>query len=145
VRHPDNWKAYGERQSFTLAPDGGIVKNGNEEALAYGAIMAVYQPDAGSGSRSGLKDATNQLIQQMQSSNAGMRLSKDQGQIRVGGQTALSEILTNNSPAGERETDWLVTILRPEGLVYFVFVAPESEFGDYQRTFKQILDSVNFR
>jgi beta-barrel assembly-enhancing protease len=145
VRHPDNWKAYGERQAFTLAPDGGIVKNGNEEALAYGAIMAVHQLDAGSGSRSGLKDATNQLIQQMQSSNPGMRLSKDQGQIRVGGQAALSEILTNNSPAGERETDWLVTILRPEGLVYFVFVAPESEFGDYQRTFKQILDSVSFR
>jgi beta-barrel assembly-enhancing protease len=145
VRHPDNWKAYGERQAFTLAPDGGIVKNGNEEALAYGAIMAVHQPDAGSGSRLGLKDATNQLIQQMQNSNPGMRISSDQGQIRVGGQTALSKILTNNSPVGGRETDWIVTILRPEGLVYFVFVAPESEFGDYQRTFKQILDSVSFR
>lgn len=145
VRHPDNWRAFGERQAFTLAPDGGIVKIGNDEALAYGAIMAVHQPDSGSGSRLGLKEATSQLIQQMQSSNPGMRISRDQGQIRVGGQAALSKIFTNNSPVGGRETDWLVTVLRPEGLVYFVFVAPESEFGEYQRTFKQILDSVRFR
>jgi Zn-dependent protease with chaperone function len=145
VRHPDNWRAYGERQAFTLAPDGGIVQTGNVESLAYGAIMSVHPLDDGSGSRPNLKTATDQLIRQMQSSNPAMRLSKDQGQIRVDGQTALSTLLSNNSPVGGRETDWLVTVLRPEGLVYFIFVAPESEFRDYQRTFKQIIDSVTFK
>jgi len=51
----------------------------------------------------------------------------------------------NNSPLSGREMDWMVTVLRPEGLVYFIFVAPEQEFGDYQRAFEEILDSVRFK
>jgi hypothetical protein len=91
-----------------------------------------------------LKEATDQLVESIRSSNASMSVSKDQGRIRVGGKSALSKILTNDSPLGGRETDWLVTVLRPEGLVYFVFVAPEQEFADYQRAFQQILNSVRF-
>ncbi len=145
VSHPDNWQAYGEEQAFTLAPEGGIVQSGNAEALAYGAIMDVYKLNAGSSSGANLKNATDELIRELQSSNSAMHMSKDQGQVRVGGQTGLSRIFTNNSPVGGRETDWLVTVLRPEGLVYFIFVAPEKDFGDYQRTFQQILSSVRFR
>jgi len=37
-----------------------------------------------------------------------------------------------------------VTTLRPEGLVYFVFVAPEGEFSQYQRAFQDMLGSVRF-
>ncbi len=145
VRHPENWKAYGEYQAFTLAPDGGIVQTGNGEALAYGAIMSVYKIDTGSGARANLRDATDELIRQLQNSNSAMRQARDQGQIRVGGQTAISRIFSNDSPVGGRETDWLVTVLRPEGLVYFIFVAPEAESGDYQRAFQQILNSVSFK
>lgn len=143
VRHPENWKAYGEDQAFTLAPDGGIVQVGQNEALAYGTIMSVHSLNSG-GSPS-LRDATNQLIQEMQSSNSAMRLSKDLGQIKVGGQNALSRVFVNDSPVGGRETDWFVSVLRPEGLVYFVFVAPENEFSDYQPTFRKILNSVVFK
>jgi len=143
VRHPDNWEAFGESRAFTLAPRGGIVESGNAEALAYGAIMSVYQPS--SGSRPGLKEASDQLVRELQSSNSAMRLSNDRGQIRVDGQPALSRIFINNSPLSGREMDWMVTVLRPEGLVYFIFVAPEQEFGDYQRAFEEILDSVRFK
>jgi hypothetical protein len=73
-----------------------------------------------------------------------MRVAKDQGKTRVGGKAALSKILTNDSSVGGRETDWLVRALRPEGLVYFVFVAPEQEFSDCQRAFQQILNSISF-
>jgi hypothetical protein len=74
-----------------------------------------------------------------------MRKYKDNGTIRVGGQSALSILFTNDSPLGGREGDWLITVLRPEGLVYFIFVAPEQEFDNYQRAFEQILGSVRFR
>jgi beta-barrel assembly-enhancing protease len=141
LRHPDNWQAYGEKNAFTLAPEGGIVQAGNSEALAYGAIMAVYKPDYGLD----LKSATDQLIRELQRSNSGMRLSRDQGQIRMGGQTAISKIYSNDSAVGGREVNWLVTALRPEGLVYFIFVSPEEEFGVYQSSFQQILSSVSFR
>jgi beta-barrel assembly-enhancing protease len=144
VRHPDNWIAHGGDQAFTLAPQGGIVRNGSAETLAYGAIMAVFTPNASGRSSVGLKDATDQLIRDLQVSNSGMRVSREQGQIRVGGQTALSRVLTNDSPLGGRETNWLVTVLRPEGLVYFIFVVPEQDFADYQSTFQQILNSTRF-
>jgi len=143
VRHPDNWESFGESQGFTLAPRGGIVELGDSEALAYGAIMSVYPLD--SGSRAGLRQATDELVRELQSLNTSMRLSRDQGQIRVGGQSALSRLFNNDSPIGGREVNWIVTSLRPEGLVYFIFVAPEQEFGEYQRAFQQILDSVYYK
>ena len=144
LRHPDNWKVYQIDQNLTLAPDGGIVSNDNSSDLAYGAIMKVFAPDDGNRSSRSLQDATNQLIESLRTSNAAMRISKDLGKIRVGGKSALSKILTNDSPLGGRETDWLVTVLRPEGLVYFIFAAPEQEFADYQSAFQQILNSVRF-
>jgi Zn-dependent protease with chaperone function len=144
LRHPDNWNEYQKDQNLTLAPDGGIVSSGNSSALAYGVIMEVFTPSGGNRSNVSLKEATNQLIENMRRSDVNMRISKDQGKIRVGGKSALSQILTNDSPLGGLETDWLVTVLRPEGLLYFVFAAPEQEFADYQSAFQQILNSVRF-
>jgi len=141
LRQPDNWKAYGNDQDFTLAPDGGIISDGNNSALAYGATMAVFAP---AGNNVGLREATNQLIKGLQNLNSNMRITKDQGQIRIGGKTALWITLSNDSPLGGRETNWLVTVLQPEGLAYFVFVAPEKDFANYQDAFRQILNSVNF-
>jgi beta-barrel assembly-enhancing protease len=141
LSYPENWREYESDQSLTLAPEGG----GNASGLAYGITMSLFNPPNGSFSGVGLKDATDQLIRSLQNSNASMRVTKDQGSIRVDGKTALSKLLTNNSPAGGSERDWLVTILVPEGLIYFVFVAPETDFPDYQRTFQQVLSSVKLR
>ncbi len=144
VSHPDNWKAYVEQQAFTLAPEGGIVDFGGTDALAYGAMMAVFTPRAAGRSGANLADATNQLIQSLNNANPAMRPAKDNGQIRVGGHAARSILFTNDSPLGGRETDWLITVLRPEGLVYFVFVAPEQEFDNYRQVFERILTSITF-
>jgi hypothetical protein len=38
-----------------------------------------------------------------------------------------------------------VTVLRPNGLVYFVCVAPEREFGTFNAAFDAMLDSVRFK
>jgi hypothetical protein len=145
VQHPDNWNVYGENHAFTLAPDGGLVQTRDGEALAYGAIMSVYGVEASNRRRGNLKNVTDRLIDELQKSNSAMRISRDQGQIRIGGQPAISKIFINDSPVGGSEVDWLVTVLRPEGLVYFIFVVPENEFGDYQLPFQQILNSVTFK
>jgi beta-barrel assembly-enhancing protease len=144
LRYPDNWKSHGGENDFSLAPEGGIIGDENDQAMAYGAMMAVYAPRSGNRSRSDLKQATDQLIEGLQNSNPKMRITKGQEQIRFGNQTALSTIFKNDSPLGGSEIDWLVTVLRPEGLAYFVFVAPERDFDDYQQAFEQILDSVTF-
>ena len=45
---------------------------------------------------------------------------------------------------GEQELDALVTIARPKGLFYVIFIAPESEFDHIQGTFEEVLRSIRF-
>jgi len=63
-----------------------------------------------------------------------MRIIRSPESVRVDGERALSTDLSNESPLGGRETDWLVTVPRPEGLLFFVFVAPDGDFQSYNHT-----------
>ncbi len=143
LRHPDNWRAYGQGSAVTLAPDGGIVSN----SLAYGMMIATYEPhDDDRDGKVTLTQATDELVAEMRQSNPQMRIARSHERIRVGGQPALVTELSNQSPAGGRETDMLVTVAAPDGsFYYFVGVAPQSEYGDYDRAFQEIIDSVRFR
>lgn len=65
--------------------------------------------------------------------------------IWIGRERGLSTLLTNDSPlANTRERNWLVTVLRPEGLLFFVAVAPEGEFQNYNGAFETMLQSTQF-
>jgi hypothetical protein len=46
----------------------------------------------------------------------------------------------------QKERDWLVTVPRSDGsLVYFVFVAPQSEFERFRPSYENMLRSLQFR
>ena len=62
--------------------------------------------------------------------------------ISVDGERALSTYLSNDSPIGGRETNWLITKQHPNGLLFFVFTATESDFRNYEGTFREMLSSV---
>jgi hypothetical protein len=159
IQHPDNWQVYGEGDiAATISPDKGMTDDGRgNQALAYGVIVNMYEPIAdsryqqlqpeGYGQSPGLsvEDATNRLIEEFRRSNQGMRMIRASESIRVDGERALSTELSNDSPLGGRETDWLVTVPRPEGLLFFVFVAPDGDFQNYNHTFRIMLDSVRLR
>ncbi len=160
IEHPDNWQAYGQGDvAATIKPDRGMVEDGQgNQAMAYGVIVNMYelradsyyqkqlQPEGyGQSSEQSLEDATNRLIEELRRSNQGMRTIRSPESIRVDGERALSTDLSNESPLGGRETDWLVTVPRPEGLLFFVFVAPDGDFQSYNHTFRVMLDSVRFR
>jgi beta-barrel assembly-enhancing protease len=147
LKYPDNWKKYGKVGDLTLAPDGGIVDPGNSQpALAYGMIASVQQisgtPRAG---QDPLKMATARLIDEMQQENGDMRTTREPRPVTVNGEHALSTYLRNDSAVGGQETDWIVTVLRLQGLVYFVFVAPELQFKNFSDAFAKILDSIQFK
>ncbi len=74
-----------------------------------------------------------------------MVMQKQPADITVDGQRALSTYLQNNSPAGGMEKDWVVTVLRPEGLYYFIFVAPDRDYNGFSPAFASIVDSVHFQ
>jgi hypothetical protein len=157
INYPDNWQVYGQGDAASIAPRGGLVSDGKgNQALAYGVIVNIYQPhidaygqqlqgrDYGQGSATALEQATDQLVAEFRQSNRNMRVIRFHEGIRVDGENALSTYLSNDSPiaAGGRETDWLITLQRPDGLVFIVFTAPEGDFQSYESTFQQMLRSV---
>jgi len=163
INHPDNWQAHGQGDAMTITPRGGMVDDGNgNQALAYGMIVNIYEPHQdrygqqlqgpgygqgpGQGSRQDahalLDQATDQLIQELRQSNRNMRVVRPHEDISVNGSDATSTYLSNDSPLGGRETNWLVTVQRPEGLLFLVFTAPDRDFQNYERAFQQMLYSV---
>jgi len=75
-----------------------------------------------------------------------MRITRSHERISVGGRTGYLTEASNQSPAGGRETDWVITTMSPDGQVYyFVGVAPQNEFNRYSNAFQDIIDSVKFR
>ncbi len=146
IKYPDNWQKNGEGNAVSFAPDGGILQDSTgQPALAYGVIINLAEVRGDPASETALEDSTNQLIQDLERSNPGMKLARAHERMRLNGERALSTYLSNDSPTGGRETDWLITVARPDGLLYVVCVAPEAEYDEYGRIFERMLDSVRFK
>ena len=167
ISHPDNWQVHGQGDALTIAPQNGLVGDGQgNQALVFGVIVNVFEPrwngaagqqlqgpgyGQGSGQSSAqasatrLEQSTDQLVQELRLSNRDMRVIRRGEAIRVDGAPALSTHLSNSSPVGGRETDWLVTLEYPEGLLFIVFTAPESEFQAYEGPFHEMLRSVRVK
>lgn len=145
LNYPDNWKKYGDGKDVSFAPDRGIVQaNTTQGALAYGMEISVtsYQGDANAADA--LETATQQFITGLQKTNPNLRVTRESQRVHLNGQPGLSTYLSNDSPVGGQETDWIITVLRPEGLLSFVCVSPQKDFSNYEKTYSKILDSVRF-
>jgi hypothetical protein len=115
-------------------------------SLAYGMMMSTFEADYHGQGSIGLAEGTDQLLSDLQRSNAGMRISRGHESIRVGDRQGYLTQASNQSPAGGRENDWIVTTVAPDGLLYyFVGVAPQNDFSLYSRVFEDVIDSVKFR
>jgi hypothetical protein len=146
MKYPDNWKKYGEKNSVSFAPDGAVMEGGDGQAgLAYGVIVDVTKVPGDASDAKALDKATQEFIGTLKKTNPKMRVARQPGHVRLNGQAALSTYLSNESPAGGDETDWLITVIRPEGLVSFVCVAPLKEYEKYDKAFALIFDSVRFQ
>ena len=66
--------------------------------------------------------------------------------VRVAGSRGLQVTLLGDSPYGGTERNLLVTVARPEGLFYVVFVAPDRQFTRVQQgTFQRMRQSIRFQ
>jgi hypothetical protein len=146
ISYPDNWKVYGDQNSaVTIAPENGISQN----AVAYGAIVSVYQPEK---TGAGLDTNTHELIATLKQSNPDLRLIGRDEDIRVNGVLGKSADLIGASPikdaqgSATRERDWLVTFPRKDGsLLYVVFISPDPEFSKLRPTFELMLKSLKMK
>jgi Zn-dependent protease with chaperone function len=146
LSYPDNWKQFGgDNTGVTFVPEGGVVNDGSGHgALAYGLTIGTVPAQGNSNDTHSLPSATQQVINSLQQSNPNMKIYRQPQAVKLNNQPALSTYVSNDSPGGGAETDWLITIMRPEGLVYFVCTVPQDDFQNYHKTFAAILDSVRF-
>lgn len=146
ISYPDNWQVYGDQTSaITIAPQGAISQN----AIAYGAIVSVYQPEHPD---AGLDNNTHELIGTLKQSNPDLRQIGRDEDIRVNGVLGKSSDLIGVSPIKDsqsgttRERDWLVTFQRQDGsLLYVIFVSPDPAFSHLRPTYEQMLRSLRMK
>ncbi len=142
--HPVNWRAYETADSVTFAPDRGIAPDNG--GLGYGLLVSTFEPTPDRRGRLTLEDATDQLIRSLRGRNPSMRIGQGYRRELLDGWNALSVGIDSESPFGGPERDWLVTAFGPNGrFYYFIAVAPDQAFDDYEPTFGTIFDSLRFR
>ncbi len=131
LQYPENWQVHGgdRPDAVTIGPRGGVLS----EAVGYGLEANYFAGDS------------NALIRGLRQANPEMRMAREARSIQVDGQPALLNTLDSRSPYGGDEVDVLVTVARPMGLFYMVFIAPKGEFEKAQPVFEDVLRSVRFR
>ena len=131
LRYPENWMVQrGDKpDAVTIGPRGGVLT----DAVVYGLQADYFAGD------------TDGLIRSLKQANAGMQVAREARNIEVAGQAGLLNTLNSRSPFGGGEVDVLVTVERPQGLFYIVFIAPKSGFEKAQPVFEDVLRSVRFR
>jgi hypothetical protein len=154
-RHPANWRVTtSEGYDVTVSPEGGVMGN----QLAWGMRIGSYRirGDGYSGQNSftvpgvnsrdtTLESATDRLLSELRRSNPNLREVGVRERRTVDGEPAFIFELSNESPIGGREVAWMVTVLRPNGLLYYMIgVAPEADAEQYSSVFGQIAASFEF-
>lgn len=144
IEYPSTWSVRSDSDSnmLAVAPDKGIVIGSNgEPAIGYGSVLSYFFADPG---RASLNDATADLIQRLHTEDPAIKQSGNQKRAEVDKQPALVTQFSSDSPFGGSETDMLVTVARPEGLFYLIFISPEQNWNETHLTFEHMVQSIHF-
>ncbi len=141
VSVPSNWREMPGNNTVTFAPEGGFGAVNQQSVFTHGAEMGVARNETHD-----LQAATDELIQSLSQSNQRMRRDSGYDRGNIGGRQGLRTILSNqNDVTGRTERVALYTTLLDDGtLFYMIGVAPEDEFGDYDRVFNRVAGSLQF-
>ena len=142
---PDNWQVTpGQQNSATIAPRAGA----SGGAVAYGVVIQEATLPA---SDNNPQQVASAIAQSLESGDANMKQNGNVDSISVAGMPAGSVQLTSISPMPAQdgkpqpERDWLIAVPRGGGkAVYFVFVAPQTNFDQLKPAFDRMLSSVKF-
>jgi Zn-dependent protease with chaperone function len=144
MRYPESWKLSGEGDSIKLVPLGRLMKDADGHAVTtVGMTTDTFSADTAEGNAT-LALATDALLANLQASNPRLKTAGEREAIQIGGQAAISVRLSADSALGTPETRWVVTVLRPQGLVYFVCFAPANDYAGYDEIFRQVISTIYF-
>src|SRR5207302_789536 len=142
VSYPEGWQVYGDRGSsmLTIAPREGIVQSSTGATqVGVGAILSYFVPEANGRD---LRSATDDLVHHLHAANPSTKLIGNHSRtVRIDGSDGLITMMEGNSPYRGNETDAVLTVMRPQGLFYLIFIAPERDFSKVESTFQQMVTS----
>lgn len=132
---PDNWKAFESQNEVWFAPEGAY----GDQGITHGAIVGLSSNRAGS-----LDQATDNYVQGLLKANSYLRQSTGFSRTYIDGRQAYAVGLSGTSPiTGKTERVLVYTALNRNGqLFYFAGVAPGDQAYTYNRTFNNIVRSV---
>jgi hypothetical protein len=143
LSYPEGWQSFGGENGadVTFAPKDGVVTQAGKTQIGFGAIAGIFPPQK---SRTDLRSATDDLIRKLKSENPQLSVSAPAQTARAGNAGALLTTLKEDSPFGGAEIDTLLTVSRPQGLFFLIWITPERDHDRVQPTFDQLSASLKF-
>jgi len=136
---PDNWQAANDEQSkqLMILPDGGVIEGGG---IGAGILVSTFQPRQATT----LDAAHNELLQSLNQQNQGQfKPSGAPQQVKVNGRNALMSRITSPSPYKDtQERDVVISVGVQKQLLYFIFIAPESRWSQFEPVYSKVIQSV---
>jgi hypothetical protein len=139
---PANWRELGASNSVTFAPNGAHGTYKGQSVFTHGVEAGVERASAVD-----LRQATDNFIGRLASSNARLSQPSAYQNISIDGRRALQTSLGNVSEANGRDEviQLVTTIMRDGNLFYALAVAPRDDVNEYQSTFQRVLGSLRLR
>jgi Zn-dependent protease with chaperone function len=147
IDHPNNWQLVAPSQrgaDVRIAPQAGVSGN----SIGYGVLLNGVRPQGGED----FDQLTNELVQALVKDGGDLRVTGSAQSIDVAGSEGRSIMMESTSPfpdakgQPQKERDWLVTVPRGDGsMLYFVFVAPASQFQQFQPAYYNMLNSIKLK
>jgi hypothetical protein len=143
VEYPSNWQSFStsDSQMWVMAPRQGLVRSPNGNVIVGYGMLASYFP----AQNRSLEQGTQELLQQLRKSDPQLQVTGNSRSVNLNGKQGLVTPMAGTSPYGGQESNYLLTVARPEGLFYLVFVVPPRTGSQAQGVFDHVINSLQFR
>jgi Zn-dependent protease with chaperone function len=137
---PDNWQTLGSESSVTFSPRGAYANYQGQSVFTHGAMVGVIQVGTND-----LDQASRSLISSLLQNNQYLQPARNNFQRgSLSGRQALQLPLVGTSPVTRRSENVTITttMLNNGQLFYIISVVPSNEARAYNRTFNDMLGSL---
>jgi beta-barrel assembly-enhancing protease len=136
---PSNWEQFEGQDSVTFAPRGAYGNHRGQPVFTHGAVVGVVNTGT-----SNLEQASDMFIGSLLKNNGYLQPQERYLRASINSRRALSLALSGNSPVtGRTEIVNVSTAMFRNGWLFYVInVAPRDEYGQYQRTFNDMIRSI---
>jgi hypothetical protein len=141
VSVPSNWRDRQGSEAITFGPDGAFGTLRGQHVFTHGIEFGISRNEGHD-----LETATRELIDSLARGNPRMSAPGRLRRSQIGRRSGLTVTVENVSEAsGESETVSISTTqLDRRELFYAIAVAPARQYDEYSRTFRRVIDSVQF-